>query len=191
MMCVAGLPAFPLGCRQGGGRQGRGSVPLPWFPGEAGMEQWVSPRGIFFSDTREKKINNLLRKMPEIRPRLHPEAHSLACWLKNCPLDPLFMLSWKFSPTAGWPSLPNKAGRTGSCELSSLPALFSDFSSSSLLPLRLKRRVCSTLCNAPPPPRAALASLTAVFSVPKPHSVGIQYVFGGRPQSLKGFMFLP
>lgn len=113
MMCVAGLPAFPLGCRQGGGRQGRGSVPLPWFPGEAGMEQWVSPRGIFFSDTREKKINNLLRKMPEIRPHLHPEAHSLACWLKNCPLDPLFMLSWKFSPTAGWPSLPNHrdAGR--------------------------------------------------------------------------------
>lgn len=57
------------------------------------MEQWVSPRGIFFSDTREKKINNLLRKMPESRPRLHPKAHSLACWLENCPLDALFMLS--------------------------------------------------------------------------------------------------
>lgn len=51
-----------------GVQRARGSVPPPWFPGEAGMEQWVSPRGIFFSDTREKKINDLLRKCTRAGP---------------------------------------------------------------------------------------------------------------------------
>ena len=47
-------------------------MPPPWFPGEAGMEQWVSPRGIFFSDTREKKINDLLRKCTRAGPVFTP-----------------------------------------------------------------------------------------------------------------------
>ena len=73
LLDMCGRPAgFPLGFREGAVGRARGSVPPPWLPGEAGLGQWVSPRGIFFSDTRGKKINDLLRKRMRAGPVCTP-----------------------------------------------------------------------------------------------------------------------
>lgn len=77
-------------------------------PAEAGGEQWDSTVELSFSDMRGTQINDLPpRKSVESISPLHPKAHSPACWLENRPLDPLFMLSQKFSPTAGWAGITN------------------------------------------------------------------------------------